>query len=119
MEMNRKPRLGVLALMLEAYEPLFPGITAQQTAYVQEVLASLQDTADFTFPKIALNRSDIEKLTAAYNAADLDGIEGDLEIGSADRMPLLFQAMEQAGFHEREIEQIAWKNAERVLAVLR
>ncbi|MBR2048144.1 MAG: arabinose isomerase [Oscillospiraceae bacterium] len=74
MEMNRKPRLGVLALMLEAYEPLFPGITAQQTAYVQEVLASLQDTADFTFPKIALNRSDIEKLTAAYNAADLDGI---------------------------------------------
>lgn len=72
--MHQKPHLGVLALMLEAYEPLFPGITAQQTNYVTEVLASLEDTAQFTFPKIALNRSDIEELTAAYNAADLDGI---------------------------------------------
>ncbi len=58
-------------------------------------------------------------LECAAVGSDLDGICGDLEIGSADRMPLLFQAMEQAGFHESEIEQIAWKNAERVLAVLR
>ena len=51
--------------------------------------------------------------------SDLDGIEGDLEIGSADQIPLLFQAMEQAGFLSSEIEQIAWKNAERVLAELK
>ena len=74
MEFNRKPRLGVLALMLEAYEPLFPGITAQQHAYVEEVLASLEGTAEFTFPKVALNRADIEELTARYNHEDLDGI---------------------------------------------
>ena len=57
-------------------------------------------------------------MECAAIGSDLDGIEGDLEIGSAGKMPLLFQAMEQAGFHEREIELIAWKNAERVLELL-
>lgn len=70
----QKPRLGVLALMLEAYEPLFPGITARQHAYVQEVLTGLEETAEFTFSRIALNRRDIEELTAQYNALELDGI---------------------------------------------
>ena len=74
MKENRKPRLGVLALMLEAYEPLFPGIAAQQHRYVEEVLESLRETADFTFPKVALNRADIEELTARYNQEELDGI---------------------------------------------
>ena len=74
MERNRKPRLGILALMLEAYEPLFPGITRQQHRYVEEVLESLKDTAEFTFPKVALNRADIEELTAGYNRDNLDGI---------------------------------------------
>lgn len=74
MELNRKPKLGILALMLEAYEPLFPGITARQHAYVEEVLESLEGTAEFTFPKVALNRADIEELTAKYNAEGLDGI---------------------------------------------
>ena len=58
-------------------------------------------------------------LECAAIGSDLDGIEGKLEIGSADQMPLLFQTMERAGFHESEIEQIAWKNAERVLMALR
>ncbi len=58
-------------------------------------------------------------LGCAAIGSDLDGIDGKLEIGSADQMPLLFQTMERAGFHESEIEQIAWKNAERVLEVLR
>lgn len=74
MKENRKPKLGVLALMLEAYEPLFPGITARQHKYVEEVLESLRETADFTFPKVALNRADIEELTARYNHEELDGI---------------------------------------------
>ncbi len=68
------PRIGVLALMLEAYEPIFPGITARQTAYVREVLDSLAGTAEFTFDSLALNRADIEQKTAAYNRDGLDGI---------------------------------------------
>ena len=46
---SQKPRLGVLALMLAAYEPIFPGVTEAQTRYVREVLASLADVADFEF----------------------------------------------------------------------
>ena len=32
-EKRTLPKIGVLALMLEAYEPIFPGIVARQTAY--------------------------------------------------------------------------------------
>ena len=53
MQAQNKPRLGVLALMLEGYEPLFPGIMASQHKYVEEVIASLSGTADFVFPRIA------------------------------------------------------------------
>ena len=70
----RLPRIGVLALMLEAYEPIFPGITAQQTAYVHEVLGSLKSAAEFRFDALALNRGDIERMTAQYNREGLDGI---------------------------------------------
>ena len=74
MNQNTLPRLGVLALMLEGYEPLFPGITRRQHAYVQQVIASLEGAAECVFPKVALNRADIEALTAQYNAQELDGI---------------------------------------------
>ena len=74
MQTMEKPRLGVLALMLEGYEPLFPGITRRQHAYVEEVLASLKDVADCVFPRVALNRADIEEMTAQYNQSGLDGI---------------------------------------------
>ncbi len=47
--------------------------------------------------------------------SDLDGIEGQLEIGSPDKMPLLFRELEKAGFHEADLEKIAWKNAQRVM----
>ena len=69
-----KPRLGVLALMLEGYEPLFPGFIDHQTQYVHQVLDSLAGTADFVFPRPAGNREDIEALTAQYNAEEMDGI---------------------------------------------
>jgi len=69
-----RPRVGVLALMLEAYEPIFPGIAERQSRYVSEVLASLSGAAEFVFPGLALNRADIERLTAQYNCDRLDGI---------------------------------------------
>lgn len=46
---------------------------------------------------------------------DFDGMNGTLEIASADQMPKLFTALEQAGFTAREIEKIAYANAERVI----
>ena len=72
--MDSKPKLGVLALLLEAYEPIFLGITRRQQRYVEELLACVSDTADFTFPKIARNRDEIEELTRRYNGEGLDGI---------------------------------------------
>lgn len=47
---------------------------------------------------------------------DFDGINGKLEIGSAHQMPMLFTALERAGFTPAEIEKIAFRNVERVLA---
>lgn len=46
---------------------------------------------------------------------DFDGISGRLEIGSAERMPLLFEALEREGFTQDETEGIAFRNVERVL----
>lgn len=74
MTQQELPRIGVLALMLEAYEPIFPGVTARQTAYVREVLAALSGAAEFVFDSLALNRTDIERITARYNRDGLDGI---------------------------------------------
>lgn len=71
---QKKPRLGVLALMLEDYLPLFPGIDRAQTAYVNEVLDGLRAAAEFVFPHAAMNRAQIESLVAQYNHEKLDGI---------------------------------------------
>ena len=54
---QKKPRLGVLALMLEDYLPLFPGIDRAQTAYVNEVLDGLRDAAEFVSLHAAGRRS--------------------------------------------------------------
>lgn len=71
---ENKPRLGVLALMLQDYLPLFPGIDRAQTEYVQEILRDLAPVAEFTFPYVAMNRSQIETLMAQYNRDGLDGV---------------------------------------------
>lgn len=69
-----KPKIGILALMLGAYEPLFPGIIDRQTAFVHQVIKNLGDTADFVFSRVALGREDIETLSNQYNNDNLDGI---------------------------------------------
>ncbi len=71
---QNKPKIGVLGLLLEAYEPIFPGITDAQHNYVEEVITALPSSIEFVFPKIAVNRNDIEELTALYNTKQLDGI---------------------------------------------
>jgi len=54
-------------------------------------------------------------IECAAVGTDFDGIGGELEINSADKMPLLFAALEKAGFKAGEIEKIAHGNVERVL----
>ena len=47
--------------------------------------------------------------------SDLDGIKGNIEIDSADRMGQLFEGLKNAGFNESEIDKISRMNAERVI----
>jgi membrane dipeptidase len=47
--------------------------------------------------------------------SDLDGIGGQLEIGSSDQLPLLVQALEKRRFSGDEIDKITHKNVLRVM----
>ncbi len=46
---------------------------------------------------------------------DFDGIQSRLEVGDPTRMELLFDGLRKAGFSADMVEQMAWKNGERVL----
>ena len=46
---------------------------------------------------------------------DYDGISCELELSDASKMPLLWDAMAEAGFAPSEIEKIMWKNTYRVM----
>lgn len=50
--------------------------------------------------------------------SDFDGIEKNLEMGDASRLPMLEQELRRRGFHESEIEKIFYKNALRVFEEL-
>lgn len=46
---------------------------------------------------------------------DFDGIQGNMEIGSPDKMELLFHLLHKEGVSDDQIEKIAWKNTFRVI----
>lgn len=71
---DRKARIGILALMLEGYEPLFPGIIERQRLYVEEILETLKDVIEPDFPGVAYSREKMEEYTERYNRDHLDGI---------------------------------------------
>jgi membrane dipeptidase len=48
--------------------------------------------------------------------SDLDGISGDCEIDSAEKIQMLFYQLKKDGLHESQIEKIAWRNALRVIS---
>lgn len=47
--------------------------------------------------------------------SDLDGIGGNLEVGSSDKIPMIFDLLSRKGVSDDVIEKIAWKNALRVI----
>lgn len=74
MRERRLPRLGLLGLMTDGYEPNFPGITARQEAYAREIVAEMSDVAEIYFPGAAMNRADIEAKVKKMNEMELDGM---------------------------------------------
>ena len=74
MFINRKPKLALLGLMLDAYESIFPGINDRQIRYVNEIIETLEPVADVTFSELGGNRESIERVVKGYNEADFDGM---------------------------------------------
>lgn len=74
MRENRKPRLGLLALMTDGYEPIFPGITERQENYARELMGQMSPYADISFAGIGLNREEICRIVRKYNQEEVDGI---------------------------------------------
>lgn len=74
MRERRLPRLGLLGLMTDGYEPNFPGITARQEAYAREIVAEMSDVVEIYFPGAAMNRADIEAKVKKMNEMELDGM---------------------------------------------
>jgi L-arabinose isomerase len=70
----RKPKIGLLALMTDGYEPIFKGITERQFKYAKKLVKTLSPVADITFEEIGCNRDTIEKIVKGYNEEELDGI---------------------------------------------
>ena len=71
---NAKPKIGLLGLMTEGYEPIFPGIIDRQVKYALELAASLASVADIDFPGPGLNRQIIEEKIRYFNEKKYDGI---------------------------------------------
>lgn len=69
-----KPHLGLLGLMTDNYEPVFPGITERQENFARKVADSLSDVVDIEFIGAGLNRESIERIVGRYNEMGLDGI---------------------------------------------
>jgi L-arabinose isomerase len=72
--LKRKPSIGVLGIMQELYDKSLPGITGRQEEYARRVCTQLSDVADWTFPKAARNRADIEEVLGDFNHKGLDGV---------------------------------------------
>ncbi|MEG0630874.1 MAG: hypothetical protein RR459_08150, partial [Christensenellaceae bacterium] len=69
-----KPKIGLLGMIIEDYEPIFPGIITRQENYARELAASLSDVADVYFPGAAINRQGVEQRVAEFNKDGMDGI---------------------------------------------
>lgn len=70
----RKPKLGLLGLITEGYEAVFPGIIQRQVNYAGELVNTLSAVADVVFAGPGLNRRRIEEIVDQYNRQGLDGI---------------------------------------------
>lgn len=69
-----KPKLGLLGLMTDGYEPVFPGITERQENYARDLVKTLRGVADIDFPGAGLNREVIENKVRYFNEKQYDGI---------------------------------------------
>ena len=73
MELNRKPKIGLLGIMHGLYDEKQPEITVNQEQWARELVGRLEGSADITFPGAAKSREHIEKYMHQFNAEGYDG----------------------------------------------
>jgi membrane dipeptidase len=86
--------------------------------YCPAFLNADTECKDSTLENISAHTRHLIKCGGSGCAAlgsDFDGISGNLEIGSVDKVSLIFDRLREDGLSEDDIEKIAWKNALRVM----
>lgn len=91
-------------------------------------VAGLNFGPEFLNQDVADRQSTIERMAAHARhmadrggvgcvaiGSDFDGVQGEMEIGGAEKMQNLFDGLRRAGFAPSEIDAIAYKNASRVI----
>lgn len=74
-----------------------------------------RDSSAELIAKHARHMADIGGIDSVGLGGDLDGVEGNLEIGDPSKMELLEEALKKQGFSHGEIEKIFYKNVERLI----
>lgn len=70
-----RPKVGLLALSLELYETLLPGLRASREAWLRSaVIPALQRESDIVFDRAVFRREDIEAAVAGLEAAQVDAL---------------------------------------------
>lgn len=71
----QKPRVGLLALTLDLYEQLAPGLRPQREQWLRDaVLPALAAGADVHFCRAAYRREDVDATVAEYASAGVDAL---------------------------------------------
>lgn len=74
-----------------------------------------RDSSAELIAKHARHMADVGGIGCVGLGGDLDGVEGNLEIGDPSKMELLEEALKRQGSTHDEIEKIFYKNAERLI----
>ena len=91
-------------------------------------VAGINFAPHFLQPDTNTDRSTVELMVRHLNhmrnvggedvvalGSDFDGIGGDLEVDSIEKMPMIFQALQKDGWSIGQIEKLAYKNSLRVI----
>ena len=70
-----RPKIGILALTLELYETLAPGLREAREEWLRrEIIPALEPLADISFEHAAVRREEVEAAVAAYEAEGCDAL---------------------------------------------
>ena len=72
MNETRKARVGLLGLMVELYDHMFPGLRAEMAEFGAELAETLSPFAEVDFPGVCNSREQVERVVAGFEADGRD-----------------------------------------------